>query len=332
MKAGRVGPVGSCRRLRIGARRSRTQPAATEAGQIYYRLLSFLLIPLLIACSDDETIVVGAKAFDEGYLLGHIAAERLRDAGYKVEEQFGLASSAMRSGLESGQVDLYYEYTGTAYTVYAGGTDEEVMVDPERVFHAIHDYDSIEYDLIWLRPMSFNNTYALLKRRSDSDMSEVSSLSDLGAAVESGYDLTIAVDAEFYERPDGLKAMIARYDMPDVDVVKMDAGLIYSALAEGEIDIGMGYSTDGRIEALDLATLGDDRAFFPTYNPAAVVRKKTLRRHPEMRRILEDLNAHMTTEEVRRLNAHISMLHHDPRNVARKWLDGLQRLNANHPN
>jgi len=301
----------------------------TGSGSAYRALRRIVcLLPIVAAliasCSRNDRIVVGAKAFDEGYLLGHIAAERLRDAGYDVEEQFGVASSAMRSALESGQVDLYYEYTGTAYTVYAGGDDREIMTHPARVFRAIHDYDSLEHNLIWLRPMPFNNTYALLKRSGDPGFSSIVTLSDLGNAIDAGRKITIAVDAEFYERPDGLKAMVAQYGFPDIDVVKMEAGLIYTALAKGEIDIGMGYSTDGRIEALDLTVLEDDRRFFPTYNPAAVVRKELLERYPDIRTVLESLDRYMTTDQVQRLNAAISMHHRDPRKVAREWLDGLE--------
>lgn len=282
-----------------------------------------LLAVLSLACSRDDTIVVGAKAFDEGYILGHIAVEALGRAGYDVEEQFGVASSAMRSALETGQVDLYYEYTGTAYTVYAGADDRDVMTDPDRVYHAIHDFDSLEHGLIWLHPMPFNNTYALLMRRDSAVHHDVSSLTDLKDALASGTTFRIAVDAEFYERPDGWQAMIKRYAFPDVDVIKMEAGLIYTALAKGEVDVGMGYSTDGRIEALDLTVLEDDRSFFPAYNPAAVVREELLQKSPGIRSVLEELNGYITTDVIRRLNREVSMNHRDPRKVAREWLQSI---------
>ena len=279
-----------------------------------------LLAALSLSCSRDTTIVVGAKAFDEGYILGHIAVEALAIAGYEVEEQFGVASSAMRSALETGQVDLYYEYTGTAYTVYAGADDRDVMTDPTRVYQAIRNYDSLEHNLIWLHPMPFNNTYALLMRHENAETHGISSLTDLKKALLSGATFRIAVDAEFYERPDGWQAMVARYEFPAVDVIKMEAGLIYTALSKGEVDVGMGYSTDGRIEALGLAVLEDDRSFFPAYNPAAVVRKELLQKNPHIRSVLEQLNGHITTDVIRRLNREVSMNHRDPRKVAREWL------------
>jgi len=282
--------------------------------------IAVLLAATALSCSRGDEIVVGAKAFTEGYLLGHMAAMMLRDAGYDVEEQFGVKSSAMRSALESGQVDLYYEYTGTAYTVYAGGSDPEVMTDSARVLRAVREYDGREHGLTWLEPIPFDDTYTLLMRRSESERTGITSLSDLARAIADGRTLRIAVDAEFYERPDGLKAMLRHYDVPETEVVKLDAGLIYKALTEGAIDVGMGYSTDGQIPAFDLVPLRDDRHFFPAYNPAAVVRTELLARDPHIRDVLERLNRYLDAATIRRLNAEVNMDHRDPRKVARRWL------------
>jgi osmoprotectant transport system substrate-binding protein len=283
-------------------------------------LLPVLLAMLLLSCNRRESIVVGAKAFTEGYLLGHMAEMLLEDAGFEVDEQFGVASAAMRSALESGQIDLYYEYTGTAYTVYAGGTDPAVMSDSARVLAAVRTYDSAEHGLRWLAPIPFNDTYTLLMRRRSAQERKIGTLSALAAAVNAGTPLTIAVDAEFFERPDGLKALLARYRFPGARVLKLDAGLAYQALVDGKVDVAMGYSTDGRISAYDLISLEDDLRFFPAYNPAAVVRAELLARHPEIASILERLNARLTTDVIRRLNAEVDQEHHDPRNVARRWL------------
>lgn len=286
------------------------------------RIFPFILFSLLLfaSCSRRNTIVVGAKAFTEGYLLGHMAAMVLEDAGYDVEEQFGLATAAMRSALESGQVDLYYEYTGTAYTVYAGGSDQGVMADSARVLRAVRDYDSGSHGLIWLEPLPFNDTYALLMRDSVASSLGIATLSDLARKVNAGDRLRIAVDAEFYERPDGLKALLRHYGFSEQNVVKLDAGLAYTALTSGEVEVSMGYSTDGRIPAFGLRVLGDDRLFFPAYNPAAVVRSELLERKPGVRAALERLNRHLDDETIRRLNAEVDIHHRDPRKVAGRWL------------
>ena len=280
--------------------------------------LPILLLLLATSCSRDNTVVVGAKAFTEGYLLGHMAVELLRHEGYEVEEQFGVASAAMRKALESGQIDLYYEYTGTAYSVYAGGTDINIMSDSARVLNAVRAYDSASHGLRWLVPLPFNNTYTLLMKKHRA--AGIGTLSELATTINGGQPKIIAVDGEFYERPDGMKALVERYGIRSPDIRKLDAGLAWQALSEGEVDVSMGYSTDGRIQALGLVELRDDLHFFPAYNPAAVVRAELLERHPEIATILGRLNAHLTTDVMRRLNAAVDLHHRDPRKIAREWL------------
>lgn len=288
------------------------------------RIILLLLLPLLFAsCTRRNTIVVGAKAFTEGYLLGHMAVMILEEAGYDVEEQFGLATAAMRGALETGQIDLYYEYTGTAYTVYAKGSDPAVMTDSARVLQAVRAYDSGSHNLIWLRPIPFDDTYALLMRDSTAERMGLRSLSDLARHIKAGNTTRIAVDAEFYERPDGLKALLRHYELPERNVIKLDAGLAYQALVKGEVEVGMGYSTDGRIPAFSLRVLDDDRSFFPAYNPAAVVRQELLQRDPGVRTALERLNAHLDEATISRLNAEVDIHHRDPRKVAKRWMTEL---------
>ncbi|MEO5928335.1 MAG: glycine betaine ABC transporter substrate-binding protein [Candidatus Kapaibacterium sp.] len=288
------------------------------------RLTAILLLPvMMLSCAKRGSIVVGAKAFTEGYLLGHMAVLALRDAGFDVEEQFGLATTAMRSALETGQVDLYYEYTGTAYTVYAKGKDAKVMADSALVYNAVRAFDSTEHGLIWLTPIPFDDTYALMMKHDRADREGIHTISDLAGAITNGSNLRIAVDGEFYERPDGLKALVRHYGFPEKNIVKLDAGLIYKALTDGSIDVGMGYSTDGQIQAFNLSQLRDDRAFFPAYNPAAVVRKELLLEQPRVRAVLERLNGYITPAVIRKLNAEVSMEHHDPRKVAERWLRSL---------
>jgi len=273
-----------------------------------------------LSCDTDVRVVVGAKAFTEGYLFGHMIALVLAEAGYRVDEQYGLASAAMRGALETGQVDLYVEYTGTAFAVYAHGTDRDVMTDSAMVLAAVRRYDSVEHDLIWLRPLAFENTYALVAQRTRATALGVKNLSELAAALNEGKDVRLAVDAEFFERPDGLKALAAEYGMPLHNVRKMDAGLIYEGVRSGAIDVGMGYSTDGRIDAFNLVVLADDRHFFPAYHPAIVVRHDVLRRHPGLPSAVECLHRLLDAPTMRRLNSLVDIHHHDPRRVARDFL------------
>lgn len=273
-----------------------------------------------LSCSRSGKIVVGAKAFTEGYLFGHMVELLLEDAGYDVEEQFGLASAAMRGALLTGQVDVYVEYTGTAYAVYAHGDDRNVMVDSARVLAAVRQYDSLENGLAWLRPLPFENTYVLLARKDRASELGLKTLDDLARYMREREDLVVAVNAEFHERADGMKALAAEYRMPLERVTKMDAGLIYEGVNTGAIDIGMGFSTDGRISSFDLAVLVDNRHFFPAYHPAAVVRRELLKQHPDIAGVIERLNGVLDAHTMRRLNGLVDIDHHDPRKVAGEFL------------
>lgn len=290
-----------------------------------HRLICLLAVVFVVlsACSRPETVVVGAKAFTEGYLLGHMAVMLLQNEGLDVEEQFGVASAAMRSALESGQIDLYYEYTGTAYVAYHGQSNRSVMIDSTAVLGAVRELDSVKHDLRWLTPLGFDNTYALLMRSSEAEQLGIATLSELGGHLAKETSLTIAVDAEFYERADGFRQLSDLYGLESATVMRMDAGLIYQALAHDRIDVGMGYATDGRIAAFDLHVLEDDEEYFPKYHPAPVVRAEVLHRHPQIAHVLLRLNERLDAETMRRLNAEVDVHHRDPRKVARRWLQAV---------
>lgn len=283
-------------------------------------IAAFALVSGIASCSRGDTIVVGAKAFTEGYLFGHMVELLLKDAGFDVDEQFGLASAAMRGALVTGQVDVYVEYTGTAYAVYAHGDDRAVMADSARVLAAVRRVDSIENGLRWLRPLPFENTYVLVARRNRATELGLRTLDDLASYMRENHELVVAVNAEFYERADGMKALAAEYNMPLERVRKMEAGLIYESVNTGAIDIGMGFSTDGRIASFDLTVLTDNRHFFPAYHPAAVIRSELLQKHPRIGRVIERLNGVLDAPTMRRLNGLVDIEHHDPRKVARDFL------------
>lgn len=267
----------------------------------------------------EKTVTVGGKNFTEQYLLSNMAKLLLEHAGFQVEDRWGVGSTVARRSLEAGQTDLYYEYTGTAYTVYHKQSDPEVMNDPKRVYEWVKRADA-EQGLVWLPPLPFNNTYTIMMRREEARKRGVESLSDLRKVVPG--DFVIGVGAEFYERPDGLKKMAQVYglDLGQDNVRKMDLGITYRALREGQVDAAMGFATDGRIAAFGFVTLRDDKDFFPVYNPAPVVRKPVLEAHPEIADVLAPLTGRLDTDTMRALNARVDLEHRQAEKVAEQWL------------
>ncbi|MBM7557412.1 ABC transporter substrate-binding protein [Halanaerobacter jeridensis] len=266
----------------------------------------------------EKTVKIGGKAGTEAYVLANLAKVLLEEEGFKVKTKLGVKSVLARKALETGEVDLYYEYTGTAYTVYHKASNKEVMTNPEKVYEWVKKKDK-EQNLLWLDRITYNNTYTVMLREEDAKQWNIQSLSDLAAkAKELG--LTFGTDSEFYQRPDGLQALMKSYNLEFGDIKKMSAGIVYKALKEGKIDAGMGYSTDGRIKAFGFVNLKDDQNFFPVYNPAPVIRKEVLEEYPEIEKILKPLTKKLTTAEVQKLNAKVAIEHQEAYQVAKEWL------------
>ncbi|MGM0665439.1 MAG: glycine betaine ABC transporter substrate-binding protein [Thermodesulfobacteriota bacterium] len=271
----------------------------------------------------EKKISVGGKNFTEQYILANFAKILLEENGFDVDMNTGVGSSVCRQSLEHGQIDMYFEYTGTAYTVFFKQDDAKIMGDAEKVYEWVKKADA-ENGLAWLEPLQFNNTYTLLMRGDQAKELGISSISDLAGYMNEHTDeLTIGVNAEFWERPDGFKPLMKLYDfqVPYGKVRKMDSGLVYQALRDKNVDVSMGFATDGRIAAFGFVILEDDKNYFPTYNPAPVVREDALKKYPELKEIFNPLVEKLTTEEMQKLNGKVDLEDEDDERAARDWLE-----------
>ncbi|OPX38173.1 MAG: glycine/betaine ABC transporter substrate-binding protein [Desulfobacteraceae bacterium 4484_190.3] len=272
--------------------------------------------------SAEKKIVIGGKNFTEQYLLPELAKDLLEKAGFKVELKTGLATNLARKALEQGEIDFYYEYTGTAYTVFFKQKDPEIMNDSVKVYSWVRDKDK-KNGLIWLDPVQFNNTYTLMMQKSEAQKKGIKSISDLAGYVnQHPKDLIFGVGTEFWARPDGFRKLMKDYGfrVPAGKVKKMSIGLAYSALKNGQIAVGMGFATDGRIAAFGFVNLVDDKKFFPVYNPAPVMRVKVLKKYPEIRNILKPLADNLSTPEMQEMNKRVDVGHEAEAKVAKDWL------------
>ncbi len=287
-------------------------------------VIAVLMISLFSTTSQAvDPIVVGGKNFTEQYLLSELAKTLLEANGLPVMLKTGVGSAVVRRSLVNHQIDLYYEYTGSAYTVYHKQSDRDVMTDPQKVYEWVKTADA-RLGLVWLHPVKFNNTYTLMMRERQAKKLEIVSISDLSNYINKYPDkLVVGVNAEFWERPDGFKPLMKTYGfrLPYDKVRKMDSGLVYQALRDKNVDVSMGFATDGRIEAFGFITLKDDQHYFPAYHPAPVVREAILKQYPDIPDILKPIAEHLTTREIRRLNASVDVSHEDISTVARQWLE-----------
>ncbi len=284
------------------------------------RRVSLLSAPLLLlsACSPSSEIKVGSKNFTEQVLLGEILAQQLEHAGLKVYRKLNLGGTLLaHQALTSGQIDLYPEYTGTALTAVL---KEKPGADPAAVLERVRAEYRRRWNLEWLDPLGFNNTFAMVVRGPDARAAHLETLSD--AARRAG-GWTLGVGYEFLTRPDGLKGLLATYHLPLKGSPRsMDLGLLYQALEQKQVDMAAANATDGLLSVLDVKILADDRHYFPPYQAVVVVRPDTLAAHPGMREALTALSGRFSDAVMRKLNYQVDGKHRRAADVAREFLAG----------
>ena len=275
-----------------------------------------------IVFAKEKSLTVGGKDYTEQLLLPELAGILLEQAGFDITLKTGVGTVIARKSLENAQTDLYFEYTGTAYTLFYKQKDKQIMTVPEKVYDWVKKAD-VEKGLVWLDPVKFNNTYTLMMKKTEADKLGIKTISDLGVYVtKNPAKLIFALDSEFWERPDGFKDVMKTYNfkLPVKQVKKMTVGLTYQALKKGLVNSAMGFSTDGRIAAFGFVNLVDDKLFFPVYNPVPVVRKEILDKYPEIKGILKPIADNLTTEEMQQLNKAVDVDHKQVHDVAMDWL------------
>jgi osmoprotectant transport system substrate-binding protein len=267
---------------------------------------------------------VGSKEFTEQLILGQITLQVLENAGATVNDQIGLAGTvAARKALESGEIDMYWEYTGTGWITHLGHT--KPIPDSQKQFEAVAKEDLKENDIKWLSPPSpANNTYTMAVRSEAYDKLGVKKLSDFKQLVEENpEEATVCVGTEFSTRDDGLPGMEEAYDFefPKENIVKIDEGLIYQQVDKGEqCNFGEVFQTDGRIAGLDLKLVQDDKSFFPIYNPALTVNKEVIEKNPQIAKLFAPISEKLTTDELQKLNAKVDVEGQLEDQVAEEWL------------
>lgn len=264
-------------------------------------------------------VSIGSKNFTEQIILGKIGAILLQSAGADVEDLTNVpGSTSARQALVAGDMDMMFEYTGTAWITYLGKTDP--IPDTQKQYEAVKEADTAN-GLTWLPPAPMNNTYALAVSQDTAEEYGMESLDDITKLpVE---EQTICSDAEFIARNDGLMPMLETYgvEQPSRErLLEMDSGAVYAALDRGECRMGSVFATDGRIDALDLHVLSDPKGFFPKYNMAPVVRTEVIEENPEIAELLAPLSDILTDERMQQLNARVDVDGEDYATVAYDFL------------
>jgi osmoprotectant transport system substrate-binding protein len=293
---------------------------------IFLMTLSFLAVPLNVFAGGP--VNVASKDFTEQVILGKIMVTLLKDRGIPVKDRTSLGgTNVCREALEQGQIDVYMEYTGTAWLTFF--KEKEVVRDSMGLFEKVKAVDT-KNGLVWLKPAKFNNTYAIVMSAEKADQMGIKTLSDWAAwSKKNPGKMTLSSNAEFYSRSDGFKGMMEFYgltfgkEIPDANVKKMETPLCKKAVRDNQVLSGMAFATDGEIKDYNQAVLIDDKNYFPIYNPAPVVRKALLDQYPKIKFILGEIGPSLDTATMTRLNYRVNVNGEKPEAVAKSWLRGV---------
>lgn len=287
--------------------------------QLYLGVGMLLMLALVLSgcgAKTEKTVAIGSKPMTEQFVLGEMMALLLEDQGFKVKRDFGIAggTSNLHPALLAGQIDMYPEYSGTGWMFVL---KEDLISDPRAMYDALADRYLEEFEVVWLAPFGFNNTYTLAVKAEDAARLDLKTFSDLAEQSEL---FTLGAEYDFFERDDGFDALVDVYGFNFQGTKEMDLALKYQAMSSGQVNVINAFSTDGLLKKYNLAILEDDRFFFPSYHCAPIVRQDILQKYPELAGTLEKLSGQITDEVMIELNYQVDELKQEPRAVALSFL------------
>ena len=276
---------------------------------------------LLLCCAACATkaraITVGSKNFTEQLVLGELLSQYLASICHaSVEGRFYLAGTYIcQQALLAGRIDVYVEYSGTAL---AAILKQNASGDSRAVYEQVKQEYRSKFGLDVMRPLGFNNSFAMVMRGDEARRLDVSMLSQLAPFAQ---QLRLGVGYEFLERQDGYKGLVRTYDLKFAEAPRvMDLGLLYRALENKSVDIVAGNNTDGLIAALGLVVLEDDKHYFPPYDAVPIVRPELFQECPQARAAFERLAGRITAEDMRKMNYAVDGEKKDAAAVAKQFL------------
>ena len=268
-----------------------------------------------------SSYIVGGKNFDEQLVLCEVAVAALESAGAEVTNRCNLGGTDIaRNALLAGDIDLYWEYTGTAQVSFFGG---EPIQDSQQQYDTVAETDLTQNQIHWLTPTLFNNTYAFAMLEAQAAELDITTMSDMAAYYTGGGTGPTCVEAEYLNRDDGLPGMLQTYEfqLPAGQPTVLETNVIYNATTDPNTCLfGLVFTTDGRIAANGFRVLEDDRVYHPLYEAAVTIRDDAFQQNPEIEAVFAPIAEALTQEVMTGLNEQRSVTETPERDVARQWL------------
>lgn len=264
-----------------------------------------------------DLIVIASKNFTESFILAEMMSQVIEArTSLNVTRKFNLGTThILHEAMLKGEIDLYPEYTGTAYLTVL---KQALAVGKGSLFPSVQSAYKKKFNLTWLEPFGFSNSQALAINADFAERHRISTLSDLKRLSPT---LNIAAPPEFLKRPDGLSGLFQTYGLQFKNILQVDPNLMYLAIKNKKVDVIAGFSTDGKLQKYKLITLEDDKNFYPSYEAAPIVRQSILVAHPEIYQALSPLFGFLDQEKMIALNYQVDVEGKSPRDVVRQFLE-----------
>jgi len=285
------------------------------ASLVIVVIAGFFYLSGRTSSEQSARVVVGSKDFTESVILAEIIAQMLEKGGIPVERTFELGGNLPHDALLARKIDIYPEYTGTAYTAILR---YPVNTDPAKVLEQVKKDYVGKFNLVVSEPLGFENTFAILVRGAEARRLKLKTVSD---AIPHTVKWRAGFGQDFMTRDDGYPGFSKAYSLQFAERPReMDLSLTYIALQSGQVDLIAGNSTEGRIAAMDLVQLEDDRRYFPPYEAVYIARRDTIDKVGQLREALTKLAGAITTDEMRQMNYEVDANKRTPPEVVREWL------------
>lgn len=299
----------------VKKKRRKAQKAALGTAAVFVAAI-FIFTSVGSTSGNVRTLSIGSKDFTEQEVLGNMVADLIEDrTDITVNRKLSLGGTQVCfSAMQTGDIDLYVDYSGTAYTDVLKNPP---ISDMDQVYETVKKEYKEQFNMDVLKQMSFNNTYTLAVTQEMAEKNNLNKISDLSGIAGT---LTSGTTFEFLNREDGLPGLQKTYGFQFEKSLALDSSPRYMALKNGEVDIIDAFSTDGLLKKFDLKTLEDDKKFFPPYYAIPIIRGEALEKYPEVAEILEELCPVLTNEVMIELNYKVDELQQSPAEVAESFL------------
>lgn len=282
---------------------------------IFFLILIYLIFYTLIAHFYlKDQIIIGTKNFTEQNIIGYLLEDVVEDnSEYKVKVLPGIGeTSFLQEAILKGDIDVYVDYTSTAYTTilnhkYDGQSNREIKKDIKK------EYNN-KFNLDWVSFLGFNNSNAIICK----DFCKENNIKTISDLVNHSGNYSFAAPNFFYDRSDGFKILEDAYGirLDSKDKFSMDSSMVYRAIDNGQIDVGLGYTTDGKLSTGEYTILEDDKNAYPQYDAGVIISNTFLKENPQIKILLEKTNNSITIKQMQKMNYKVDVEGENPQQVA----------------